>query len=397
VTAPAPSERDLAVLRSFARRIDASDAGAHNNLGVLYYQKGLVPEAIAEFTRALELDPKMQVAQRNLEIAYHNSGYYDQRVSELQERLRAAPDDRDARWELGRAYAILGAADDAVSEFEQILAHRPKDVAAMLQIGQAEKARGRLEVATEWFVRARELEPDSTVVHFYLGEVYYNRGLNSDALAALERAVALNAENANAHYLMAFVLGDMGRHQEARAASKRAIQLNPPLARAQTNLSLERYNAERKSQQLRMKERPEPEVAEGSALAHYNLGRALQKAGRTEEAATELAGARHQNEKAATRNSYDIVKVVIDPLPGQLEVQREATPPSGDAWPPDNRAADDHSKEQNCDQAIQCTSSSAHEQVFVKIFSSFHDLGKMGMSRNLLSCASLDKYLLFLI
>jgi len=49
---------------------------------------------------------------------------------------------------------------------------------------------------------------------------------------------------------MAFVLGDMGRHQEARAASKRAIQLNPPLARAQTNLSLERYNAERKSQQL---------------------------------------------------------------------------------------------------------------------------------------------------
>src|SRR5882762_4313360 len=29
----------------------------------------------------------------------------------------------------------------------------------------------------------------------------------------------------------------------------------------------------------------------------------------------------HQNEKAATRNSYDIVKVVIDPLPGQLEVQ----------------------------------------------------------------------------
>src|ERR1043165_825907 len=63
------SERDLTVLRSFARRIDPSDAGAHNNLGVLYYQKGLVPEAIEQFTRALELDPRMQVAQRNLEIA----------------------------------------------------------------------------------------------------------------------------------------------------------------------------------------------------------------------------------------------------------------------------------------------------------------------------------------
>ena len=46
MTAPALSERDLAVLRSFARRIDPADAGAHNNLGVLYYHKGLVAEAI---------------------------------------------------------------------------------------------------------------------------------------------------------------------------------------------------------------------------------------------------------------------------------------------------------------------------------------------------------------
>src|SRR5258706_14872312 len=93
------SERDVAVLRSFARRIDPADAGAHNNLGVLYYQKGLVEDAIAAFTRALELDPKMQVAQRNLEIAYHDTGYYDRRVAQLQERLRQAADDRDARWE----------------------------------------------------------------------------------------------------------------------------------------------------------------------------------------------------------------------------------------------------------------------------------------------------------
>jgi tetratricopeptide (TPR) repeat protein len=287
VTSPAVSERDLAVLRSFARRIDPSDAGAHNNLGVLYYQKGLVPEAIEQFTRALELDPKMQVAQRNLEIAYHNTGFYDRRVAELQERLRQAPDEREPRWELGRTYAILGAYDEAVAEFEELLAHRPKDVAAMIQLGLAEKSRGRLELATDWFLRAVEEEPDSSVVHFYLGEVYYNRGLNEPALTALERAVSLNPDNANAHYLMAFVLGDMGRHQDARAASKRAIQLNPPLARAQTNLSLERYRAERQSVENRLREQPAPEVAEGSELAHYNLGLAFRQKGYYTEALRE--------------------------------------------------------------------------------------------------------------
>src|SRR3989442_2095820 len=137
VTAPALSDRDLAVLRSFARRIDPSDAGAHSNLGVLYFQKGLLEDAIAEFSRALELDPKMQVAQRNLEIAYHNSGYYDRRVAELRERLRQAPDDRDARLELGRAYLLLRQYAEAATQFRSTLAARPHRAGAHLQDGPA--------------------------------------------------------------------------------------------------------------------------------------------------------------------------------------------------------------------------------------------------------------------
>src|SRR3972149_7529412 len=105
MAAPVLSERDLSVLRSFARRIDPSDAGAHNNLGVLYFQKGLIDDAMSAFTRALELDPKMQVAQRNLEIAYHKTGYYDRRGSEVTGRRRGRAGRRGARRGLGRAEA----------------------------------------------------------------------------------------------------------------------------------------------------------------------------------------------------------------------------------------------------------------------------------------------------
>ena len=58
------SERDLSVLRSFAGRIDPADASAHNNLGVLYFQKGLTDEAVAEFTHAVDLDPIHQLVAR---------------------------------------------------------------------------------------------------------------------------------------------------------------------------------------------------------------------------------------------------------------------------------------------------------------------------------------------
>ena len=116
-SAPLTSERDREVLRSFARRINPSDAGAHNNLGVLYYNKGLYQEAVAAFMMALELDHTMQVAQRNLEIAYFNTGYYDTRVPELRERLRQCPDDRGARWELGRTFSLLGKQDEPPKSF----------------------------------------------------------------------------------------------------------------------------------------------------------------------------------------------------------------------------------------------------------------------------------------
>src|SRR2546425_5218178 len=237
--------------------------------------------------RALELDAKTQPAQRIRDTAQHEAASAPTPGAQRGERLPQAPDERDARWELGRAYAILGQHEEAIGEFEQLVAQKPDDVAAIIQLGLAEKNRGRPEAATEWFVRACELDQGSSVVQFYLGEIYYNRGLNAEALGALERAVELNPDNANAHYLMAFVLGDMGHHQDARAASKRAIQLNPPLARAQTNLSLERYNAERRTQERRAREVPEPQVVEGNALAHYNLGLAFRQKGYYNEALRE--------------------------------------------------------------------------------------------------------------
>src|SRR2546423_5861395 len=136
------SESDRNVLRSFARRIDATDAGAHNNLGVLYYNRGLYEEAVTAFMRALELDPRMQVAQRNLEIAYLNSGHAGERMEQLREQLRMNPSDREMRWELARTCALLGQHPDAIAEFNELLKYHPNDLGSIIQLGLSEKAVG---------------------------------------------------------------------------------------------------------------------------------------------------------------------------------------------------------------------------------------------------------------
>jgi tetratricopeptide (TPR) repeat protein len=197
------------VLRSFARRIDQTDPGAQNNLGVFYFRRGMFDEATAAFSRALALDERMGVARRNLEIAFGETGTLERRVAELEARLRESPD----------------------------------DVGALVESGIAEKAAGRLDHAERKFRRALEHDPDSSVLHFFLAEIFYNRGLGEEALRSLRKSIDINPANPDAHFLAGFILGDLGRIEEAREANRRAIALNPRLSRAEANLSLEQGSA----------------------------------------------------------------------------------------------------------------------------------------------------------
>jgi tetratricopeptide (TPR) repeat protein len=267
------SQHDRDVLRSFARRINPNDASAHNNLGVLYYNKGLYDEAVSAFQRALQLDPRMDVAQANLEVAYLNSGRAGARVTELREMLRRAASDHGARWELGRTLALLGQHTQAVEEFTELLRYHPGDIGALIQLGLAAKAAGDVETAAKAFQSALEVDPNSSLVHFYLAEVAYGRGLNDEALVHLEQSLELNSENHEALYLLGFVLGDMGQHDQARAATEKAVQLNPALSSAAPNLAIQ---AREKYVEAAQREVP-MEVSRESTLTHYNLGLAFRK------------------------------------------------------------------------------------------------------------------------
>ncbi len=201
----ATTAREADILRTFVRRIDPADPGAQNNLGVLYYRRGMFDDAIASFSRALALDERMRVARRNLEIAYGESGLLERRVKELNLKVVESPD----------------------------------DIGLLVESGIAEKTAGNLDNAESKFRRALANDPESSVLHFFMAEIFYNRGLGEEALRFLRRSIELNPANPDAHYLAGFILGDLGRVDEAREANRRAVTLNPSLTRAEANLSLE--------------------------------------------------------------------------------------------------------------------------------------------------------------
>src|SRR5258707_1285606 len=126
---------EIEILRSFARRIDVADPGAQNNLGVFYFRRGLVDEAIAAFSRALALDERMRVARRNLEIAYGKAGSLKSRVTELDQRLAAAPQQGSTHLTLALALRLKGYHAEAMRECRAALAAGEEPAATLEAIG----------------------------------------------------------------------------------------------------------------------------------------------------------------------------------------------------------------------------------------------------------------------
>ena len=96
-----------------------SNRRALNNLGVLLGQRGQPDEEVAQFRKALEVDPNFALAHANLGIALAARGQFDE--AERQFRLAIQLDPQLALAEVGLAqmYARQGRSADAIEHYRQ--------------------------------------------------------------------------------------------------------------------------------------------------------------------------------------------------------------------------------------------------------------------------------------
>jgi Tfp pilus assembly protein PilF len=140
-------EEALVHYRAVLQR-DELNAEAHNNLGVLYRDKGLLLEAAKELQRAIAINPRYGRAHNNLGVVYLG-----------QKKL-----------------------DAATAEFREALSFEPRNIEALVNLAIAEREGGRRDAARTALNRALELDVSHADAHYNLALVEDEAGNTAAAI-----------------------------------------------------------------------------------------------------------------------------------------------------------------------------------------------------------------------
>lgn len=153
----ARNDEAIAVLEKAAAMIDW-DPELWNYMGVAYWNKGDLGNAVAAYERALALDPKYAAVLANLGTAQASLAMRNKDAAELRR---------------------------AIDSFKRALESDPRDAAAYNGLGAAYRLRGDVDAAISCFEQALAIEPGHKFALYNLGTARFDQGDKAKALAAL--------------------------------------------------------------------------------------------------------------------------------------------------------------------------------------------------------------------
>jgi tetratricopeptide (TPR) repeat protein len=138
-----------------------------HNIGAALQEAGRLDEAIAEYRRAIAIDPDYAPAFNNLGVALAATDRFDEAVGAFRDALRLDPDSPvtqrnlgDAHYNLGSARFEAGNAAEAVDHFRAALRLMPDSADVHNNLGVALASEGHVTEAVDHFNAALKLRPE---------------------------------------------------------------------------------------------------------------------------------------------------------------------------------------------------------------------------------------------
>jgi tetratricopeptide (TPR) repeat protein len=196
---------------------------AHNNLGIVLFEKGQLDDAIAHYQTTLQMQPDFWDADYNLGTALLGKGRVDEAIFYCDKAVRMQPNDPDAQVALANALVQKRRIDDAIVHYEKAVAMRPDYFLARYGLGHALLEKGKLDAAIEHSRAALLIQPNNADCHTVLAIALDEKGQLAEAVIQYEKALEISPKSVSALNNLAWLLAT-GSNASLRNGA-RAIQL----------------------------------------------------------------------------------------------------------------------------------------------------------------------------
>ena len=189
-----------------------------NKLGQAHQQKRLAgkseeqPAKIDTFTSKKTLD-EMPGLEREQElsieelydrgISYYDKGMIDKAIEEFKEVLELDPDDIETHYHLGNAYADKEIFDEAISIYKKVIEKNPEFIDAYLSLSTLYLDMDMVDEAISLCNQAISANPDDSFLCFHLGEAYVRNEQYEEAITAFNKAISINPMDPETQYRLA--------------------------------------------------------------------------------------------------------------------------------------------------------------------------------------------------
>lgn len=192
-------------------------------------------KAIAEFEKAVEIDPNFALAYAGLADCYALLSVYEIKPSievfpvakeKAQKALSLNPNLAEAHTTLGFiAYRFEWNWQEAETELQKAIALKPNYPTAYHWFGEMLMASGRFDEAETQYKKALELDPTSLIINTDLGYGLFLAHRYDESISQLQKTINLNSSFPLAYYCLADSLAYKGSQDESVKIFKRWLEL----------------------------------------------------------------------------------------------------------------------------------------------------------------------------
>jgi tetratricopeptide (TPR) repeat protein len=215
-----------------------NQAAVYNNRGTGWYLKGFYDNAIADFSEAIQRNPKYTVAFQNRGRAWHKKAEYDRAIQDFREALRLDPKNATAFTDRGSSLLNKAEFDLALSDFSQAIKLEPKYPLAYLGRAEAFSGKKNFTAALADLNQAELLMPNQPTVFNNRAAVLIETGQLDRAIADYDKAIALDPANWRPYSGRGEAWRLKGDVDRALNDHDKAIELNPNSVDAYNNRAL---------------------------------------------------------------------------------------------------------------------------------------------------------------